>query len=215
MSRALRPESARWVLNAGLILWMLGGASSILLGLIFLWTTASSNATRMTLFMPYQTRVRLPGKLELKGAELGNALTVPGWLPLTLGLLSIAFGVLWLIWGQRARAFVSRLLEDPFHTSNVTDLLAASRAALWFAALYSAGWVMCLLLWPPQKVARQLADSLEGLQATVSVSAYPPPVFWPMVLAWAVCAVLASVFQRGHDLHGEERRLRTEQELTV
>jgi hypothetical protein len=161
-----------------------------------------------------------------------NYTATPWMYILSAGLSAATLGVLFLVY-RRALRFVHRLLDDPFAQANRVDLQAAARLALaWQGVLLvSKGGTWWLTarqehqngpLWLP------LTDAVRGVEGVTVISrdmrfnAEPFSAlsqllgvnFTPLLIA-AGLTILATVFQRAHDVHEQERRLRREQELTI
>lgn len=137
------------------------------------------------------------------------------WLSLLMALAAVAFAAFSFLVLARARTFINRVVDDPFHPLNAHDLSQASRAALQLQIVLLLLWIINFFIWPASRVAQQLEQMLGGIDHQVTVEYTVLPMMWVPLLVWAVCAVLAAVFQRGHDLREQERRLREEQELTI
>ncbi|WP_221089451.1 hypothetical protein [Deinococcus aquaedulcis] len=227
MSRLIRLptlslNTARTVLDLALGLLGLGLALTgalCLLGTVWLLVTPGAGA-----------RFEAPLSLKLR---IGDAVyrttgaTVPlsAWQEVLVmaSLAALALASAWLI-SRRGFALLRRLWVDPFALSNSQDLALASRMALlWQLAL----WAWSLLGWG-QVVAtgqlRGLDSALSGIPGAELVSTGARVMIgggiWPslpstLLLVWAALALLSVVFRRAHDLREAERRLRTEQALTV
>ncbi|GAA5534961.1 hypothetical protein [Deinococcus aluminii] len=146
---------------------------------------------------------------KLSGAVGEGASYSVDTLSLPLGLFPLAFAVykhvafivlavvLFFVAG-RARLFLERLLSDPYHPDNASDLQRAARVAL----LLQVFWTLDGLL--TSAVTNRLGLTLPVGQPLRS--AYHLDV--SLLIVAAVLAIAATVVQRGHDL-------RREQELTI
>lgn len=219
----LKPETARTILNLALNFGLLGIGMTLA---VLLWITLTDGfgTGYLSWTVPTSVRLQIDGQ-SFQASRI--SLTFPHapvwawavWLGYNLLLLSVLF-----VGYRRLKTFVNRLLDDPFDQANILDLgLAARLALLWqiISLLMSAvSWWIIAQTRPVEALKTALADSPD---IKILDSSYNFPLTSPSflgidltpLLVAALFAILATVFQRAHDLREAERQLRTEQELTV
>lgn len=222
----LRPETARSILHTLLAVLFVGAGLALVLTVVVgvLILVNGDWPTSLSLELPVHLALHVGEQVyDISGTSL-LVRRVPAVALCAFFLLALGLSVLLLFGLRRLRGFVDRVLEDPFHADNSRDLRLAAQLALGWQVIL---WALSAALWLWSRHAdlaaplrRALADVPGiGVSATGGIGARGGVQvlgvdFTPLIFA-AALSVLATVFQRGHDLREAERRLRAEQELTV
>lgn len=217
----LKPETARSVLNSVVnLVFFLAGLNTVIL----LWSLLTGNRGTLNASVP----VSMSLAIKNQSFEISRVTFIQREPEVWMWVLWLAFIVLLLavvIFGYgRMKRFINRLLDDPFAVENAADLKLASRIALIFQGVsllitLQAWWTVHRLQpaaalegtvkgLPDVQVVRQVFNSTIGGLNILGIDLTP-------LLVAALLAILATVFQRAHDLREAERALRAEQELTV
>lgn len=217
----LKLETARFTLKILLGLTLL---SVMLSSVLFLWFQVSGGGGSLSWNLPVGLHLRL-GDQTYGIRSFGS--TIPStmrWVtPLFLGYSLLSAAVVLLLF-RRARDFIDRLIDNPFAHENAQDLRrAAGVALLWQGSVLlvtAVSWWVVRGLQPANALRVKLAE-VQGVNVwddSYNYSFTPANFFGinltPLLVA-ALLAILATVFQRAHDLREAERSLRAEQELTV
>lgn len=217
----LKPETARLTLKLLLGLTLL---SVLMVSALFLWSGFRWGAGAASWSLPVGLHLRLGDEtygIRSFGSTIPNTMR---WItPLFVGYSLLSAAVV-LLFFRRARDFIDRLIDNPFALENAQDLrLAAGVALLWQGSvlLFTAmSWWVVRAVQPADALRVKLSE-VQGVAVwddSHNFSFTPGNFFGvnltPLVVA-ALLAILATVFQRAHDLREAERALRADQELTV
>lgn len=219
----LKPETARTILNVivNLVVFIAG-----ITGILMLWSLLTRGMKLGTLSTGIPVSMGLMiGDQSYQISRVNVLFSQPGAWMWTLWLLFIALLLTMVVLGySRIKRFINRLLDDPFAPENAADLRLASRVALFWqgltlvmAAVY---WWAVIQIRPVDAMKTAVASSpgvkiVDGSYNFTLGSLNVLGIDLTPLLIAALLAILATVFQRGHDLREAERSLRAEQELTV
>lgn len=219
----LKPETARTILNLIINLVLLAAGLTVA-GLIWSMVTGGLQRSTLSTGVPVSVSVSTSDQsFQISRVNFVRFQPETWMWVLWLAYIGLLLALVVLGYGRMKR-FVNRLLDNPFAPENAADLRLASRLALIsqgfsLVVTFSGWWTVqqtqpvtalqtALKGSPNIQVVQQVANYTVGGLSFFGINLTP-------LLVAALLAVLATVFQRAHDLREAERLLRTEQELTV
>lgn len=224
----LTPRTAKLILNLSLYGAFLAVGLTALLALsgLLLAQLSPSQGTQTA-----HMSIGVGTKAILKNAAGFEILIRQVWVPIEIrravtvitatAIASLILCLLLFVGLVRLRAFVNRVIDDPFHPQNAADFRLASRVALAVQGLLLLRSAISAYASRLFHTDQLLREALRGSGFTANIHVDPFSTaggifgwLFPL-LAAVILAVLATVFRRGHELRQEEQRLREEQVLTI